>query len=104
MSCPTCGGLGGRASGQSKYGWPDYDVPLPSNIHTLETLAREGGGGRERKLLRCPTCRDHFLYWTDYEFLVNGSEDTEDLVRLDEAQTRRALAGDLGGLKAELSD
>lgn len=43
-------------------------------------------GDRALQLQQCPECRAYYLYRTDYEFLVNGSENDEYLSRLTDAE------------------
>ncbi|MCB9687196.1 MAG: hypothetical protein H6735_19305 [Alphaproteobacteria bacterium] len=92
MACDTCGPIGARAYGGQKGGRPEEDTWLPAAAQGLEMVREEGGGDRVRRLVRCPACGDHFLSWTDYEFLVGGTEDEQGIVRLDAATTERALA------------
>jgi uncharacterized C2H2 Zn-finger protein len=40
------------------------------------------GSSRMLQLKQCPQCGSYYLYRTDYEYLVNGSEDEEFLTRL----------------------
>lgn len=52
------------------------------------------------RLLRCPTCGAWFLYRSDYEYLVSGTEDEQWLERLTGAQGDalfRGLPGQGGG-------
>jgi len=43
------------------------------------------------QLKQCPNCGAYYLYHTDYEYLVNGSEDEEHLVRLTAEQAGQYL-------------
>jgi hypothetical protein len=55
---------------------------------------------RVARLLRCPTCGAWFLYRSDYEYLVSGTEDEQWLERLTGAQGDalfRGLPGQGGG-------
>jgi len=42
-------------------------------------------------LKQCAACGTYYLYETDYEYLVNGSEDEEVLTRLKEEEARELL-------------
>ena len=92
-ACTLCGGLLNEEYGFQKYGWPEDDTYLPGAAGKLE-LVRDlrPGSSRALQLRRCPQCGTYYLYRTDYEYLVNGSEDEEFLTRLSEAEAHRYLA------------
>lgn len=46
---------------------------------------------RKLHLQQCPECKTCYLYQTDYEYLVNGSEDEETLIRLTPAEAEEYL-------------
>jgi len=48
-------------------------------------------GSRLRQLRQCPLCKTIYLYTTDYEYLVNGSEDEQTLTRLAPAEAEKYL-------------
>jgi hypothetical protein len=48
-------------------------------------------GSRKLQLQQCPECGTYYLYRTDYEFLVNGSEDEEFLTRLTDNEAAEYL-------------
>ena len=81
--CPICSGLADREEGRQKFGWPEHDVELPPAVRRLE-LVRDlrPGSDRKRQLLRCPLCGTEYRLETDYEYLANGTEDEQVLVRL----------------------
>ena len=86
-ACEICTQLSDEERGYQKFGWPENDVDLPASVGRLEAvreLAR--GGSRERTLMRCPLCGTRYLYSTDYEYLVNGTEDEQTLRRLTDAE------------------
>lgn len=92
--CATCGSLPASSYALQKYGWPEDDTRLPDaagKLVLVKDLAPHGA--RTRHLKRCPACGAWFLYRTDYEFLVNGSEDEEFLDRLTDAEAAAHLAG-----------
>ena len=47
---------------------------------------------RALQLKQCPECGTYYLYRTDYEYLVNGSEDEEVLTRLKPEEATEYLA------------
>ncbi|MFH1468762.1 MAG: hypothetical protein ABIO70_30520 [Pseudomonadota bacterium] len=92
VPCPTCGELPQRCYAWQKYGWPDQDTHLPDAVERLELVRDLGpGGSRLRQVQRCPGCGAHFLYETDYEYLVNGTEDEQTLTRLTLEQAKALL-------------
>ncbi len=95
--CPVCGTLDDHESGAQKGGRPEDDTFIPPAVDALVEVADLGSdGGREHRLLRCPRCGSHFRYDTDYEFIVPGTEDTQDLRRVTPAEAA-ALLRDGGG-------
>jgi hypothetical protein len=86
-ACPLCSSLKDEEYGYQKYGWEEDDTHLPAAARAL-VLVRDVGsrGSRERQLWRCPACGTYYLYRTDYEYLVNGSEDEQFLTRLTDEQ------------------
>ena len=92
--CGVCSGLADRESSRQKYGWEEHDTHLPAASARLAlVLDFRPHSSRERKLLRCPECRTYYLYETDYEYLVNGSEDEQTLTRLTQDQAQAYLRG-----------
>ena len=81
--CPICTTLADRESATQKFGWPENDTALPPAIQQL-AIARDfrPGSERKRQILQCPRCGTCYLYETDYEYLTNGTEDEQTLVRL----------------------
>jgi uncharacterized C2H2 Zn-finger protein len=91
--CPLCGELRDEEYARQKWGWEEHDTALPAAAGRL-TVVRDlrPGETRELQLRQCPVCGAYFLYRTDYEYLVNGSEDEQFLTRL----TAEQAAGYLG--------
>lgn len=86
-TCEICTQLTDEERGYQKFGWPENDVDLPEAVGRLEVVRELAEGGtRERTLLRCPLCGTRYLYTTDYEYLVNGTEDEQTLRRLTDAE------------------
>jgi hypothetical protein len=90
--CSICSGLDGYEHASQKGGRPDDDTSLPPSASRL-TVVRDfaPGADRELQLRQCPECRTSYLYRTDYEFLVNGTEDDQYLARLSEAEAAEYL-------------
>ena len=90
--CSICGELHDEEYGYQKYGWPDDDTFLPGSAEKLDLVKDlKPHGSRSLLLKRCPGCRTWYLYRTDYEFLVNGSEDEQFLTRLTDEEAARHL-------------
>lgn len=49
------------------------------------------GSDRKLQLRRCPECGTPYLFQTDYDFCVNGSEDEQALTRLADAEAAEYL-------------
>lgn len=90
--CPVCAALADREEGRQKYGWPEHDIDLPPAAGRLE-LARDfrPGSDRKRQLLRCPRCGAGYWLQTDHEYLANGTEEEQLLVRLAPARFAEIL-------------
>ena len=92
QNCSICSSLRRAEYASQKYGWPENDTALPIAANGL-VLIRDFKplSDRARQLQRCPECGAWFLYETDYEYLVNGSEDEQTLTRLTEAEAAAYL-------------
>lgn len=92
VHCAICSTLAAYHHGSQKYGWPENDTSLPPSASQL-TIVRDYSppGCRELQLQQCPECRTYYLYRTDYEFLVNGTEDDQYLARLSDAEAAEYL-------------
>jgi hypothetical protein len=90
-SCGTCSSLSDQEYGFQKYG-SDGDTHLPAIVEKLEVVQDlRPSSSRKQQVWRCPECGTHYLYETDYEYLVNGSEDEEFLTRLTDEQAAEYL-------------
>ncbi len=90
--CPTCGSLQDREFGYQKYGWDEDNTYLPAAAGRLTVLKDfKPHSSRALQLQQCPACKTYYLYQTDYEYLVNGSEDEQTLTRLTDAQAEAYL-------------
>jgi len=95
--CSICSALKDQEYAYQKYGSADGDTELPAAVATL-VLVRDlrPHGSRRLELQRCPLCNTHYLYRTDYEYLVNGSEDEQFLTRLSGDQVKEYLDQPVG--------
>ena len=90
--CGICSHLSDQEHATQKHGWEENNTHLPAAASQLE-LVRDlrPYGSRKLQLQQCPECGAYYLYRTDYEYLVNGSEDEEFLTRLTEEQAAEYL-------------
>jgi hypothetical protein len=81
--CALCSSLKDQEYAFQKYGAEEYNTFLPAAAGVLNVV-RDFAPYDSRKLQirQCPECGTYYLYRTDYEYLVNGSEDEEFLTRL----------------------
>jgi hypothetical protein len=90
--CSICAHLAAEESAMQKYGWEKDNTYLPSEANTLTVVKDfKQHSSRKLQLKQCPQCNTYYLYRTDYEFLVNGSEDEEYLTRLSEDEAAEYL-------------
>ncbi len=83
IHCSICSQLKDTEYAMQKYGSEEYNTYLPKEVWQLETIVNlNPGSSRECKLLQCPECKTYYLFDTDYEYLVNGTEDEQTLKRL----------------------
>ena len=88
--CRICSALADSESAYQKYGHAEDNTYLPAAANSLQVVRDfKQHSSRKLQLQQCPQCATYYLYRTDYEFLVNGSEDEEELTRL----TDEAAAG-----------
>jgi hypothetical protein len=90
--CSICSQLADYESADQKYGHEEGNTYLPAAANSL-TVVRDFKpySNRKLQLQRCPQCETYYLYRTDYEFLVNGSEDEEELTRLTDEEAAEYL-------------
>jgi len=90
--CSICVQLADQEYAFQKYGREEDDTHLPAATSSL-TVVKDFRpyGSRKLQLWRCPQCGTCYLYETDYEYLVNGSEDEEYLTRLTDEQAAEYL-------------
>ncbi len=91
--CPICSGLQDQETAYQKFGWEENDTHLPAAAAHLKLVRDfQPYSSRKRQLQQCPACGTYYLYRTDYEYLVNGSEDEESLTRLSPEQAAEYLS------------
>jgi hypothetical protein len=90
--CSLCSHLGDEEYALQKYGWEADNTYLPAAAGQL-VLVKDlrPAGARTLHLKQCPQCGTYYLYRTDYEYLVNGTEDEEFLTRLTDEQAGEYL-------------
>lgn len=90
--CCICAALADEETAYQKYGWEENNTYLPAAADQL-TLVHDlkPYSGRKLQLKQCPECGAFYLYRTDYEYLVNGSEDEEFLTRLSSEEAAQYL-------------
>jgi hypothetical protein len=90
--CGICSGLRDEEYAFQKFGASESDTHLPAAAGSLILVQDVGSrGSRELQLWQCPACSTYYLYRTDYEYLVNGTEDEQFLTRLAPDQAREYL-------------
>jgi hypothetical protein len=91
--CPICAQLGDYESGFQKYLFDEQNYYIPSAAARLEVVRdfTRPYSSRLRQLKQCPECGRYYLYTTDYEFLIGGSEDEQVLERLSAEQAAEYL-------------
>lgn len=96
--CFICSQLGDQETAYQKFGWEETNTVLPAAANAL-TVKRDFKpySSRKLQLRRCPECGGYYLYSSDYEYLVNGSEDEETLTRLTAEQAADYLNRPLFG-------
>jgi hypothetical protein len=90
--CSICSQLADHEYAFQKYGWEDDSTYLPPASNQLK-LVRDfaPGSSRAKQLKQCPECETYYLYTSDYEYLVNGTEDEDDLRRLTSSEAAEYL-------------
>lgn len=82
-ACSICSQLKERETGFQKYGSDYPDTFLPAASEKLDIIIDfRPLSDRKKQLRRCPECGRYYLYQTDYEYLTNGTEDEQELIRL----------------------
>lgn len=86
-ACSICSQLKDIETAFQKYGWEENDTALPEEAGKLVFVRDlKPVSSRTLQLQKCPVCGTYYLYSTDYEYLVNGSEDEQRLERITHEQ------------------
>ena len=90
--CSICSDLAAEETASQKYGWEEDNTYLPAAAGKL-TIVKDLKPNSSRKLQvqQCPECGTYYLYRSDYEYLVNGSEDEEYLTRISVEEASKYL-------------
>ncbi len=83
QDCSICSQLLDYQSSFQKIGREEQDTYLPAAADSLQVvrdLVPDCNGVRQLK--QCPECATCYLYREEYEFLIGGSEDEQQLRRL----------------------
>lgn len=92
LHCRLCSTLADEETAYQKYGWEENNTYLPVAAGQLALVYDlKPYSSRQLQLKQCPECGTFYLYRTDYEYLVNGSEDEEFLTRLSPEEAAKYL-------------
>lgn len=90
--CSICSQLKDREKGFQKFGSNYPDTYLPAAANQLDIIIDfRPLSERMIQLRRCPECGRYYLYQTDYEYLTNGTEDEQELIRLSDAEAEEYI-------------
>lgn len=108
-NCSICKNLENYEGGFQKYGWEEDDTFLPKETDEIEQAPQKFLGMLKHKgtLKVCPECNCYYAYDSGYDYLVNGSEDYQDLWRLTPTEVKfvysqKAYKERIANLKADL--
>ncbi len=84
QNCSICSKLNDYENCLQNRGHEERDSFLPVIVANLKMVKdfTPGDDSRSRQLKQCPECSTYYLYQTDHEFLLGGSEDGQKLTRL----------------------
>ena len=90
--CPICSQLADEEYAFQRYGSEENNTYLPAAAKKLVVVKDfKPYDSRKLQLKQCPECGTYYRYESDYEYLVNGTEDEEFLTRLTEERAARYL-------------
>ena len=90
--CKICSHLKEKETASQKFGWQENDTCLPPAVDELLVIYNENShGSRLKQVRQCPLCKTSYLYTSDYEYLVNGSEEEQTLTRLAPTEAEKYL-------------
>jgi len=88
LNCRICSQLGDVEWASQKFGWEENDTSLPVVSKDLVMIRDlKPGSSRALQLWQCPKCKTYYRFESDFEYLVNGSEDEQSLRRLNSEET-----------------
>src|ERR1051325_9701115 len=91
--CEICSHLDDLETSFVKYGHEDETRLLPAEAARLVRLQDSRVSEEDRRTFqRCPVCGTFYFYKITYEYLVDGSEDEEELMRATPTEARRFLS------------
>lgn len=91
--CEVCSNLADREYAFQKYGAEENNTYLPAAADLLKIVKDFAPyDSRKLQLRQCGECGRYYLYRSDYEYLVNGTEDEEFLTRLSADEAAEHLA------------
>jgi len=91
--CEICSKLTDFEYSFDKHGWEEQPRRMPVEAAQLEPAEDIALRGKENDhVKRCPICGTFYRYVYTSEYLVNGSEDSEELTRLTPAEARGFLS------------
>lgn len=91
-NCRVCSKLSDKEYARQKYGWEENNTYLPDAASQLKEIKDFLPYGSRKSILKqCQECGTYYLYETDYEYLVNGTEDEEFLTRLSDEEAKKYL-------------
>lgn len=92
LNCSICSQLDDLEWASQKYGWEENDTSLPAASKDLVMIRDlKPGSSRALQLWQCPQCKTVYRFESDYEYLVNGSEDEQSLRRLNSVEAGKLL-------------
>lgn len=96
--CSICSQLADYDIGFQKIGREEQATHLPraaDSLRVVRDLVPDCNGVRQLK--QCPECATYYLYREEYEFLIGGSEDEQQLTRLTPEKATEHLRGSAQG-------
>ena len=90
--CSICSHLKDQEWASQKFGWEANDTSLPVAASYLQLVCDlKPGSDRSLQIWQCPLCFTYYRFSSDYEYLVNGSEDVQSLIRLSQEEANLYL-------------
>ncbi|MBT6068588.1 hypothetical protein HOG48_02425 [Candidatus Peregrinibacteria bacterium] len=100
--CKICSQFSNKEYAYQKHGWEDRNSYISGDTDQL-TLIKDFNttySSRLLQILQCPECKAYFLYRTDYEYCVAGSEDEQFLIQLSDEKVKKYLKSKVTKLQA----